>query len=139
MPATAQITARQIGVAYSQARLTDPNYNMQLGAAHLEDLLERWSGSYILTIASYNAGAGNVANWIQTFGDPRDPRVDAIDWIELIPFGETRNYVQRVLENVQVYRTRLAGHDQPLQILADLSRSYAPRGNIPLPLPKPAG
>lgn len=138
MPGTAEITARGIGVGYSQARLTNPDYNIQLGSAHLEDLLERWGGSYILTIAAYNAGSGNVARWIETYGDPRSPEVDNIDWIELIPFGETRNYVQRVLENIQVYRTRLAGSDHPLEIVADLSRSNAPRGSIPMPQPKPA-
>jgi soluble lytic murein transglycosylase len=137
MPATAQITARGIGVAYSQARLTNPDYNIQLGAAHLSDLLERWSGSYVLTIAAYNAGSGNVARWIETYGDPRSHEIDTIDWLELIPFGETRNYVQRVLENIQVYRTRLSGNDHPLEILADLSRSNAPRGPIPLPQQKP--
>lgn len=137
MPGTAQRAARGIGVGYSRARLTNPDYNMQLGAAHLEELLENWSGSYVLTIAAYNAGSANVARWIETYGDPRSPEVDTIDWLELIPFGETRNYVQRVLENIQVYRTRLAGYDHPLEILADLSRSNAPRGNIPLPQPKP--
>jgi soluble lytic murein transglycosylase len=112
---------------------------MQLGAAHLEDLLERWSGSYVLTIAAYNAGSGNVARWVETYGDPRLANVDVIDWIELIPFGETRNYVQRVLENVQVYRGRLHGENHPLEILADLARSNAPSGVIPLPVPAPRG
>jgi soluble lytic murein transglycosylase len=139
MPATARQTASKLGVAYSQNRLTDPNYNMQLGAAHLEELLDRWSGSYVLTIAAYNAGSGNVARWVETYGDPRLPEVNVIDWIELIPFGETRNYVQRVLENVQVYRSRLHGQNHSLGILTDLSRSNAPTGNIPLPVPAPRG
>ena len=139
MPGTARQTARQIGIGYNQNRLTNPDYNMQLGSAHLEELLERWSGSYILTIAAYNAGSGNVARWVETYGDPRLPSVDVIDWIELIPFGETRNYVQRVLENIQVYRDRLAGAPQPLEILADLERSNAPKGEIPLPIPAPRG
>jgi soluble lytic murein transglycosylase len=110
---------------------------MQLGAAHLDELLARWNGSYVLTIASYNAGSANVANWIAVNGDPRSPNIDIIDWIELIPFGETRNYVQRVVENIQVYRTRLSGNGQPLMILADLSRSNAPSGPVPLPRPAP--
>ena len=139
MPGTARQTARQIGIGYNQNRLTNPDYNMQLGAAHLEDLLARWSGSYVLTIAAYNAGSGNVARWVETYGDPRLPDVDVIDWIELIPFGETRNYVQRVLENMQVYRDRLSGAPQPLEILADLTRSNAPKGEIPLPVPAPRG
>lgn len=139
MPGTARQTAREIGVSYDQNRLSNPDYNIQLGIAHLEELLERWSGSYVLTIAAYNAGSGNVANWVDTYGDPRNPGMDVIDWIELIPFGETRNYVQRVLENVQVYRNRLSGGTQPLNIAADLTRSYAPRGQIPLPEPAPRG
>lgn len=139
MPGTARQTAREIGIGYSQNRLTNPDYNIQLGVAHLEELLERWSGSYVLTIAAYNAGSGNVARWVETYGDPRSPGVDVIDWIELIPFGETRNYVQRVLENIQVYRDRLTGGSQPLDIVADLTRSNAPRGQIPLPVPAPRG
>jgi soluble lytic murein transglycosylase len=101
-------------------------------------LLERWSGSYVLTIAAYNAGSGNVAAWVDTYGDPRNPGMDVIDWIELIPFGETRNYVQRVLENIQVYRDRLTGGAQPLEIVTDLTRSYAP-AYVPLPAPAPRG
>jgi soluble lytic murein transglycosylase len=126
IPGTASRTARSYGLPYRQAALTsDPEYNMKLGQAHLNDLLRQWSGSYILTIASYNAGAGNARNWIETFGDPRDPGVDPIDWVELIPFGETRNYVQRVLENTQVYRNRLAGSDQRLTLVSDLHRPNA--------------
>ena len=139
MPGTARQTAQQIGIGYSQNRLTNPDYNIQLGVAHLEELLERWGGSYVLTIAAYNAGSGNVARWIETYGDPRNPDADVIDWIELIPFGETRNYVQRVLENVQVYRDRLTGGSQPLEIVSDLMRSNAPKGQIPLPVPAPRG
>ena len=138
MPATARQTASAAGLAYRLNNLTDPVYNMQLGIAHLSDLLNRWDGSYVLTIASYNAGAANVSNWVATYGDPRDPEVDTIDWIELIPFGETRNYVQRVLENTQVYRNRLAGSDQNLMIIADLSRSHAPPPpGIPVPQQAP--
>jgi soluble lytic murein transglycosylase len=139
MPGTARQTARQIGVTYNQTRLTDRNYNMQLGSAHLEELLERWSGSYVLAIAAYNAGSRNVTEWVETYGDPQLPGVDVIDWIELIPFGETRNYVQRVLENIQVYRARLGGVNHPLEILEDLARSNAPIDDIPLPLPAPRG
>jgi soluble lytic murein transglycosylase len=78
-----------------------------MGAAHLNDLLGDWRGSYILTFAAYNAGSGNVKKWITAYGDPRLPEVDAVDWVERIPFTETRNYVQRVMENLQVYRQRL--------------------------------
>jgi soluble lytic murein transglycosylase len=125
MPATARRTANQYGIGYRQASLNDPSYNMQLGMAHLNDLLRQWNGSYILTIASYNAGAGNVENWIETYGDPRGSEIDPLDWLELIPFGETRNYVQRVLENTQVYRNRLAGSDQRLALRTDLHRPNA--------------
>ena len=82
---------------------------MQIGAAELGDALETYRGSYILTFAAYNAGRGRVREWIERYGDPRDPGVDPIDWVERIPFSETRNYVQRILENMQVYRVRFGG------------------------------
>lgn len=108
MPATARETARRANLPFDWARLgQDPLYSAQMGAAHLNDLLKEWRGSYILTFAAYNAGSGNVRRWIAAYGDPRHPSVDAVDWIERIPFYETRNYVQRVMENLQVYRERL--------------------------------
>ena len=82
---------------------------MQIGAAELGDPLENYRGSYILTFAAYNAGRGRVREWIERYGDPRDPKVDPIDWVERIPFSETRNYVQRMMENMQVYRVRFGG------------------------------
>lgn len=124
MPSTAKITARKHGMPYQRSWLTDdPFYNTQLGMAHLSDLLRRFDGSYIMTIASYNAGARRIDQWVKDYGDPRDPKVDPIDWVESIPYRETRNYVQRVLENTQVYRNRLAGQATDLQIRADLKRS----------------
>lgn len=121
IPTTAAATARQIGVSFSRDRLTlDPGYNATLGAAHLRALTDEFGGSYILTFAAYNAGKSRVREWIQRFGDPRDPRVDPVDWVESIPYGETRNYVQRVTENLQVYRERLDG--APLTIAQDLKR-----------------
>ncbi len=108
MPATASRTARRVSAAYEQDRLTnDPAYNARLGQAHLGELMEDWRGSYILAFAAYNAGGGNVKKWIDAYGDPRKGEVDPIDWVERIPFTETRNYVQRVMENLQVYRNRL--------------------------------
>lgn len=108
MPATARETARRAQLPFELERLTrDPLYSAQMGAAHLNDLLGDWRGSYILTFAAYNAGSGNVKKWITAYGDPRLPEVDAVDWVERIPFTETRNYVQRVMENLQVYRQRL--------------------------------
>ena len=121
MPATAKIEASKVGVDFDAARLTDPNYNVTLGANHLGRLVENWNGSYILAIASYNAGPGNVKKWIEAFGDPRDGKIDPIDWVERIPFTETRNYVQRVLENLQVYRSKL-GNQQSVMIEKDLQR-----------------
>ena len=106
---------------YSKSRLTsDAAYNATLGAAHLGDLVDDFGGSYVMTFAAYNAGASRVAQWVKQHGDPRDPKVDVVDWIEMIPFTETRNYVQRIMENLQVYRARLG--EPALVIEADLKR-----------------
>jgi len=121
MPATAKAVAKTVGVPYSKARLTtDPGYNATLGAAHLGDLVDNFGGSYVMTFAAYNAGASRVDQWVRSHGDPRDPKVDVVNWIELIPFTETRNYVQRIMENLQVYRARLGS--PVLSIEADLRR-----------------
>jgi len=123
MPRTARAVARGIGVPYRRSRLTsDPGYNAMLGSAHLGDLLDDFAGSYIMTIAAYNAGAHRVSQWIEAYGDPRSPAVDPIDWMENIPFTETRNYVQRVMENIQVYRARLANQTASLRIEQDIAR-----------------
>jgi soluble lytic murein transglycosylase len=125
MPATARMTAQRAGLGFELGKLTeDPAYNARLGATHLVDLMADWKGSYILAIAAYNAGGGNVKKWIEAYGDPRSSAVDPVDWVERIPFTETRNYVQRVLENLQVYRVRL-GDSAVLQIDADLKRGVA--------------
>ncbi len=116
---------KKYGVNFDLGRLkTDPVYNATLGAAELGTLIEDYRGSYILTFAAYNAGRGSVKKWLARYGDPRDPSVDAIDWVERIPFSETRNYVQRIMENVQVYRARFGGGNR-LQIDADLRRGVA--------------
>jgi len=94
---------------------------VQLGAAELGDLVKYYRGSYILAFVGYNAGRGRVKDWIAKYGDPRDRKIDPIDWVERIPFSETRNYVQRVLENLQVYRLRFGGGSK-LLIEADLRR-----------------
>ena len=126
MPGTAKITARQVGMTYNLTSLTsDPGYNISLGSAYLGDLIDRWGGSYVLAIASYNAGPGRAQEWIDAWGDPRNPGVDPVDWVELIPIPETRNYVQRVIENLEVYRYRLAGAPVPLRIKEDLKRGGA--------------
>ena len=127
MPATAAIVARREGLDYSPARLDDPDYNMRLGAAYLGRLTDDFSGSYVLAAAGYNAGPGRAAAWASDCGDPRQASVDPADFIECIPFSETRNYVMRVMESVGVYRARLNGGSAPLTILADLHRGgYTP-------------
>jgi soluble lytic murein transglycosylase len=124
-PAAGKYIAKKHGVAYDQKRLlNDTVYNVQFGAAELGDVIERHRGSYILAFAAYNAGAGRVREWLERYGDPRDPQIDAVDWVERIPFSETRNYVQRVMENLQVYRVRFGGGTK-LLIEADLRRGTA--------------
>ena len=121
-PEAGRYVAKKFNVAFDQKRLlSDPIYNVQMGAAELGDLIVDYRGSYIMTFAGYNAGRGRVRDWIARYGDPRDPKVDPIDWVERIPFSETRNYVQRVLENLQVYRVRFGGGSK-LLIEADLHR-----------------
>ncbi len=117
---TARTAAQHAGVAYAETRLVeDPAFNAQLGAFHLGELLAQYKGSYILTFAAYNAGGGRVREWIDAYGDPRDPAVDPVDWVERIPISETRNYVQRVIENLNIYRVRL-GESAPSLASADL-------------------
>ncbi|HEY1475984.1 MAG TPA: lytic transglycosylase domain-containing protein [Pseudolabrys sp.] len=121
-PEAAIDTAKKFKAVYNRARLlNDPVYNMQMGTAELSNLLTGYNGSYILTFAGYNAGRGRVRQWIAAYGDPRDPKVDPIDWAERIPIAETRNYVQRIMENLQVYRARFGGGGK-LMIEADLRR-----------------
>ena len=104
MPGTAREQAGKMGYGYDGGRLTsDPAYNVMLGSAYFQRLVNQWDGSYPLAVASYNAGAGNVRKWIRAYGDPRAPGGDIVGWIERIPFEETRGYVQRVLENSVVY------------------------------------
>src|SRR5262249_55206484 len=119
-PAAGRSVANKFGAPYDEKRLLS-DYNVQLGAAELGDLVKYYRGSYILSFAGYNAGRGRVKDWIAKYGDPRDPKIDPIDWVEPIPLSETRNYVQRVLENLQVYRVRFGG-DSKLLIDADLRR-----------------
>jgi soluble lytic murein transglycosylase len=106
-PGAGRDTAKRLGMHYDWHRLvTDATYNTQMGAGELASLLKDYRGCYALIFAAYNAGRGRVQQWMAAHGDPRDPKVDQVDWIERIPFAETRNYVQRVLENLQVYRDR---------------------------------
>src|SRR6478735_6838873 len=121
-PDAARYVCKRHGATYDLSRLkNDASYNATLGAAELGGLLEDYRGSYIMTFAAYNAGRGSVKKWIDRYGDPREAKIDAVDWVELIPFSETRNYVQRIMENLQVYRARFGGGTR-LQIEADLRR-----------------
>ena len=129
MPTTAAKVAKAMNVVFKKkdalanALTQDPGLNVKLGSAYLGDLVTDFNGSYILSVASYNAGPSRVKKWIRDMGDPRQPDVDPIDWIESIPFSETRNYVQRVLEGVQVYRRRLGVNDPALSLETDIKRS----------------
>jgi soluble lytic murein transglycosylase len=150
MPAGARHDSDLAGVAYRpNDLLSDTTYNMQLGMAEFGSYISNWGGSLTLSMAAYNAGPTNAKKWITNNGDPRSPAIDPIDWIEEIPFSETRNYLMRVLENTQVYRNRIAGRDQPLRILSDLYAPNAPQMKVldytppatsetlPVPQPKP--
>ncbi len=122
IPRYAQAEAKMVGLPFKSSWLTDdPQYNLRLGRGFLDDLVDDFGGSYILAAAAYNAGPSRARQWINDFGDPRG-QVDPVDWIESIPFAETRNYVQRVLENTQVYRHRLAGAPVDIQLSDDLKR-----------------
>ncbi|MDP7650115.1 MAG: lytic transglycosylase domain-containing protein [Rhodospirillales bacterium] len=123
MPRTALKVAQAQKLSYSSQRLTaEPKLNLKLGQAYLSELLNQFNGSYVLTLAAYNAGPARARQWLRRNGDPRHAGVDAIDWVETIPFHETRNYVQRVMENLQVYRARLNDTEVALSPERDLSR-----------------
>ena len=128
MPATAQKVAKALGLTYKKqtslnAALTDnPSLNVKLGSAYLDELLGNFNGSYILSVAAYNAGPGRVRKWLKDLGDPRSKEVDPVDWVESIPYSETRNYVQRVLEGTQIYRRRLGETGLSHSLDSDLKR-----------------
>ncbi|WP_421997777.1 transglycosylase SLT domain-containing protein [Reyranella sp.] len=115
LPGTARDVAGRLGMPFIEHRLTaDPAYNVQLGSQYLAEMLKRFGGSYEIALAAYNAGPNRVARWLDSLGDPRAGKIDMIDWIETIPYGETRNYVQRIMEGVTVYRDRLNGPFKPV-------------------------
>jgi soluble lytic murein transglycosylase len=121
-PAAGRDTAKRFNVSFDQHRLmADVAYNAQIGTAELGNDIASWHGSYILAFVAYNAGPRRAKEWIEQYGDPRNPKIDPIDWIERIPISETRNYVQRIIENMQVYRARFS-NDSRLLIEADLRR-----------------
>jgi soluble lytic murein transglycosylase len=123
MPATAKLVAKALRLPFSRRRLTtDRHYNVTLGRTYLDGLLGDFSGSYVLAVAAYNAGPGHVRQWIRDYGDPRAKNVDVVDWVESIPLTETRNYVQRVLENLQLYRLRTGEQGLAFSLASDLKR-----------------
>ncbi|MFN3743560.1 MAG: transglycosylase SLT domain-containing protein [Hyphomicrobiaceae bacterium] len=122
MPITARHICRDHKIKCDIPRLiTDTSYNAMIASAYIGDRKEEFSGSYVLTLAGYNAGPGRARQWMRRFGDPRNPGIDPIDWIEMIPFEETRDYVKKVLSNVQMYRARL-GEPTPVRLVSDLKR-----------------
>jgi len=123
MPVTARHICRDYKIRCDIPRLMkDAAYNTMMGSAYISDRMDEFNGSYVLAIAGYNAGPGRAREWIREFGDPRDPRVDPIDWIHRIPFQETRDYVQKVLSNIQIYRARLGEEANAVRLNADLRR-----------------
>lgn len=123
MPGTAKQMAGRMGLPYSQGRLTsDPDYNIRLGSAYLAQLIEEFGNNIVLVAVGYNAGPSRARSWIKSFGDPRDPAVDVVDWIEHIPFNETQNYVMRIAESLPVYRARLSGRVAPIALTAELKK-----------------
>jgi soluble lytic murein transglycosylase len=123
LPSTAEQVAKSLKISYSRESLTgDPNYNLRLGQAYFSKLLNDFNGSYVLALAAYNAGPHRVKQWMRANGLPGESVPQSIDWIELIPFGETRNYVQRILENLQIYRRTLNQTELTLALERDLSR-----------------
>ena len=129
MPSTAKMLARDLGVSYTPDKLTrDPHYNMKLGSYYLASIISDFDDSYVMGVAAYNAGPSRVRAWVRAYGDPRTGAIDMIDWIELIPFEETRNYVQRVLENLQIYRSRL-NDTRVVSLRDDLNRPNSMRAS----------
>lgn len=120
MPATAQVVAGRLGLGYGD--LDDPTYNMTVGSAFLGQLVRQFDGSYVMAAAAYNAGPGRPPQWAMACGDPRSAATDPVNFIECIPFSETRDYVMRVLEATEVYRARLNGGTAPDTLIADLKR-----------------
>ena len=135
MPATAQHICRDHKIKCDLPRLlTDNGYNAMIASAYVGDRMAEFRGNYVLTLAGYNAGPGRARQWMREFGDPRDAAIDPIDWIERIPIEETREYVKKVLANVQVYRARL-GDEKALRLEQDLRSSAAPRRAAVSPTP----
>ncbi|WP_292093199.1 lytic transglycosylase domain-containing protein [Brevundimonas sp.] len=126
LPATASGVARRLGISHTAERLWDPDHNMALGSYHLAELTNNFGGSQLLATIGYNAGPARPPQWVARCGEPRGGQVDPIDFIECAPFTETRNYMMRVMENMQVYRARLNGGTGPLTLSQDLAKGTPP-------------
>ncbi len=127
MPRTAKAVARQFKQrGHKDELLFNPKYNLMLGNAHLSDLVQEYRGSYIMTLCAYNAGGPRVSQWVKAFGDPRLPSVDPIDWVERIPFKETRQYVKKILTSAQIYRARFEDPNTAMRLYDDLHRGSYP-------------
>jgi soluble lytic murein transglycosylase len=121
LPGTAKLMAGKLGKAFDAAKLTtDPAYNVAMGAAYLAEMADEFGPSIALIASGYNAGPGRPRRWIGEFGDPRQTDVDVVDWVETIPFAETRTYVMRVAEGVVIYRAKLKGEAGPVRITDEL-------------------
>lgn len=122
MPETAARVAKRLGEESSTGKLTsDPAFNVRVGTAYLQQMVDEFGPAVALVAAGYNAGPGRPRNWISDFGDPRRADVDVVDWVETIPFTETRTYVMRVAEGVVIYRARLKGATAPVRITSELT------------------
>ena len=128
MPVTGREAAKRLGIPFDQdAWRRNPAYNVRLGSAYVANLVKNYDGNYVMAIVGYNAGPGRIHDWVRQYGDPRTGQYDMVDWMERIPFSETRNYVQRVLENLQVYRFRMDG--RKLEIAQDIARGIGARSS----------
>ena len=122
MPGTAELVAKRLGEMSSAGRLiSDPPFNVRMGSVYLSHIIEEFGPAVALVASGYNAGPGRPRKWITQFGDPRKDSVDVVDWVEMIPFSETRTYVMRVAEGVVIYRAKLKGVAGPVRISAELT------------------
>jgi soluble lytic murein transglycosylase len=134
IPSTARHDAARLGIPWSESRLWDADYNMRIGAFELGQMIDTFGGSYIMASAAYNAGPNRPPLWVMDCGDPRTASADPLDFVECIPFSETRNYVMRTMETMEVYRARLNGGSTPLTLAEDLKRGIV--GYMPAAQPE---
>ena len=143
MPATGREVAGDLDLRFSVARLSnDPVFNARIGTAYLDELLNTFDGNVTMVAAGYNAGPSRPIRWMNDRGDPRLGEIDVIDWIEHIPFNETRNYVMRVAESLPVYRARLSGEIEPIRLSEELIamsgyERQSVKGELVRPRPRP--